>query len=260
MILVIVALLLMAMSMVMPWYTIKAKASMSGVSSEVEINYYLDRSEIKALGETQTFDYDDESAEKSEALNVFRTTRLFVLLGLVGCILGLAGAILVMTEKMSNKVGAIFVLIALILALLAPFYMMFMLPGAFKADFDEAGGASEVLPSGMSESFFGSQEQSISGVSTEYSWGGGIGWIFALIAFFIILIALILVGRSSPAPLPMAPTQQPYQPVTQPAYQPPQQQPPAQQHYTPQQPPPSQPPSPPPQEPSYPPPPPPPPQ
>jgi hypothetical protein len=258
MILVIVALLLIAMSMVMPWYSLKVKASMSGVSSEMEMNWYLDHSEITALEETQTFDYDDESADESEVLNAFRTTQTFVYLGLIGCILGLVGAILVMAEKMSNKIGAVLVLIALILVLLAPFYLMFMLPGAVKTDFDEAGGASEVLPSGMSESFFGSQEQSISGVSTEYSWGGGIGWIFSFIAFVLILIALIMVGRSSPAPLPMAPTQQAPQQAYQPAYQPPEQQPPAQQPYTPQQPPPSQPPSPPPQDPSYPPPPPPP--
>jgi hypothetical protein len=258
MILVIVALILIAMSMVMPWYSLKVKASMSGVSSEMEMNWYLDRSEMTALGETQTSSYVDVEGD-SEALNVFKTTQLFVYLGLVGCILGLVGAILVMTEKMSNKIGAVFVCIALILVLLAPFYLMFMFPGAVKNDLDDAGGASDVLPSGMSESFFGSQEQSISGVSTEYSWGGGIGWIFALIAFFLILIALIMVGRSSPAPLPMAPTQPAPQQAYQPAYQPPQsQQPPAQQPYTPQQPPPSQPPSPPPQEPSYPPPPPPP--
>jgi hypothetical protein len=227
---------------------------MSGVSSEMEMNWYLDHSEIKVLEETQTSSYDD-IGDESEAINVFKTTQLFVYLGLVGCILGLIGAIMVMAEKMSNKVGAIMVLIALILVLLAPFYMMFMFPGAVKKDLEDSGGASDVLPGGMSESFFGSQEQSISGVSTEYSWGGGIGWIFALIAFFIILIALIMVGRSS-APLPMAPaqygTQPGYQP--QPEYQPP----PDQQPYTPQQPPPSQPPSPPPQEPSYPPPPPPP--
>jgi hypothetical protein len=250
MILVIVALIMIVMAMVMPWYSIKAKVSASGISSEAEFNYFLDHSEMKVLDETQTTDYDDDNIGESEALNVFKTTQIFVYLGLVGCIMGLIGAVLVMTEKMSNKIGSILVIVALILAILAPVYMMLMLPGAFNADLEDSGGASGVLPSGITESFFGSQEQSESGVSTEYSWGGSTGWLLAFIAAIMLIVALILVGRSSPEPLPMAPMQPGPQAPYQPQY--------SEQPYTPQGPPPQQPPSQPPTDPSYPPPPPPP--
>jgi hypothetical protein len=198
------------------------------------MNYYLDSFEFTMFDETTTYDYEDEWWEGSEVLGVFRITGILFYLSLVGVIIGLVGAALVMTQKMNNKVGAIFVLIALILALMAPFYLMFMLPGAFENEFEEFG-SDGYLPTCITKGFFGSEEKNMEGVHSEYSWGGGMGWFFALIAFVLILIALLLVGMSSPRPIPIAP-----------------QQPPAQQPYPPQGPSPSQPPSPPPQEPSYP--------
>jgi uncharacterized membrane protein len=257
-ILVIVSLVLIGISLVMPWYTIKMEAGAMGVSTEADINYYLDHAESNVLETTETINYDDEGIKDAASTNVFKTTQIMVFLGLIGCILGLVGAALVMTDKMNSKVGAMLVLVAFILALLAPIYIMVALPGAYQEEVDEAGGSVEFLPEGMGKSFFGSEESStdVGGfdMTTKYSWGGGTGWIFALIAFILLLVALLMVAGSKPAIAP-APQPQPQPTYTQPAYQQPQQP----QQYPPQTPPPTQPTTPPPTQPTTPPPPPPPP-
>jgi hypothetical protein len=272
MVLVIVALLLIVLSMIMlPWYKIEIEVGSSGFSMDSEVNYYLDHVEMSILNTTQTIDYDDAGNETSESLEVFETTKIMVYMGLIGCIIGIIGSALVMVEKLSAKVGAIIVLIALILAILAPIYFMFMLPGAFEKDFEESGGSSGVLPSGIGKSFFGSERsESDEGgftMTTEYRWGGGLGWILSFIAIIILIIAMALVGRAKqvtewvaePEPAP----QQTYQqPVTQPPPAAKQKAPPPRRSTPPSKPstpPPTEPATPPPSEPSTPPPPPPPP-
>ena len=221
MILVLVALIMVGISFVMPWYSLTAEISSTVVSSSMDTDYYLDHAEMEAMGETQTIDYEDTEGD-SKALDVFNTTKLMVILGIVGCIIGLIGAAMVMVGKMSNKLGTILVLIALILTVLAPIYMMFALPAAFDEDMGDTGG--EGAASGMGESFFGSEKSetdlgSAGSMTTEYTWGGGTGWIMAFIAFILLIVALIMVVKSTtPEPAPMAPAQ----PAPQPAYQPPQ--------------------------------------
>lgn len=221
MILVLVALIMVGISFVMPWYSFSAEISSTGVSSEISADYYLDHAEMEALGETESMDYED--MEDSETLDVFNTTRIMVILGIVGCIIGLIGAAMVMMEKMGNKLGAVLVLIALILALLAPIYIMFALPAAFK---NEMGDVEEVegLSSGMGDSFFGSESSSTDlgggiSMSTEFSWGGGTGWFMALIGFILLIVALIMVLKAETAPAAQS------QPEPQPAYQQPTQPP-----------------------------------
>jgi hypothetical protein len=234
MVLVIVALLLIIFSMTMPWYKIEMETVVDmeidavDLSMDGKFNFYLDRTETSFLNTTETTYYNEVDNQTSESLEVFKTTQLMVYMGLVGCIVGILGAALVMVEKTSAKVGAVLVLIALILAILAPIYIMFMLPGAFDKDFEQSGGASEVLPSGISQSFFGSERsESDEGdftLTTEYTWGGGLGWIFSLISVIILIIAMSLAGRAKkvderieePEPQPRQAQQQPVskQPAT----------------------------------------------
>ena len=97
---------------------------------------------------------------------------------------------------------------------------MTALPAAFKDDMGDEASSSYV--SGMGDSFFGSEksETDLGGgisMTTEFTWGGGTGWVMAFVAFIILIIALIMVATTKPEPAPMAPAG----PEPQPAYQPP---------------------------------------
>jgi hypothetical protein len=221
MVLVLVALVLMGISLAMPWYKWEMKMS-SGGESETSGNYfYLDHLETDFAGLTNEVSYDEEGMENSSFVDTFETTQTMVYVGVVGCIIGMVGATLVMVQKMNRSIGAILVLIAVVLTILAPFYLMVSLPGSFKEDF------GSYLPNEkIGTDFSGSEknETDLLGVTftQELSWGGDTGWFLPIIAMALCVLAMILVSVSKPAivpfavqePLPAPMAAQPATPVT----------------------------------------------
>ncbi len=219
-ILMLIALIAIGASVVMPWYTIKMEmTSPSDMQSSMTQDFYLDHAVMtsEASGFTgmeesgeEEISYDNETVKDTNVVSTFQTTQLLVYVGIMGCLLGLIGAVMVGTGKMKRGAGAAMVLMALILVLLAPIYLMSTLPGAFEEDNSEPG---TITPTeGIFEDFCGSDEQSILGITMTLTWGGGTGWSLAIFAMILSIIALIFVAISKPAQEPIFAAQ----PVSQP--------------------------------------------
>jgi ABC-type phosphate/phosphonate transport system permease subunit len=137
-VLVIMALVFCGISLMAPWYTINEETSSGSYSFKTNFVFYFDHVEFSYLGSTSDIDYDDAIYEKSSFPNTLRTTQTLVFIAMIGCVFGIIGAALVTFEKFSRNLGVICVLIALILCLIAPMYLMFALPGSFQKDFADS--------------------------------------------------------------------------------------------------------------------------
>ncbi len=199
----IIAVILIGISLIMPWYGINAKTEAMGQSAEVNMDFYLDHAGMKnpLTGEYETHSYS-EGNTTSNMKNVFQTTQMLDIVGLVLVLVGFIGAIMLAMGKMKKNIAVILVLLGFIFALIAPMYLMTALPPAMKDDM--GGSTSTMFSSKIGDSFFGSDSHSISGASMTVSWGGSTGWFMALIAAVLMILALIFVFLSKPEePMPM---------------------------------------------------------
>lgn len=187
-VLAIIAVILLALTFVMPWYNVSAEAESDGERMSMDMDIYFNdiRTTTRINGETET-EREDFPEEEDEITKVFHTTRIFVIIAIIGMALGFVGALLVSMDKLSHKIGAILVLIGFIFAIIAPVYMMVQLPNAFA----EEGGEEY-----MGESFFGSDSEERGETTMDISWGGTFSWFMSLIAGVLGVIALIMVLKT----------------------------------------------------------------
>ncbi len=188
----IIAVILIGISLAMPWYGINSKTEAMGQSAEYNIDFYLDHVGAKnpMTGEYETHSYSESNAT-SNIKNTFQTTQILDIVGLVLVLVGFIGALMLAMGKMKKNIAIILVLLGFIFALIAPMYLMTSLPPAIKAD---SGGYAPKI----GDSFFGSESENLGGVSATVSWGGSTGWFMALIAAILMIIALIFVFLSKP--------------------------------------------------------------
>lgn len=202
-ILVLIALVMIMSSLFMPWYKIEMSVSGLGLSTVATIEYYLDHNvtEMKSdfIGDAKIeTSYSNERLRETKAAQTFKTTQTLVYLGIIGCIFGLIGTVMVMLNKIGRGMGTLLVIIALILSIFAPLYLMFTLPNAFSED--SLAESESSTQSSVEEDFFGSEKYEALGVSAEISWGPAIGWFLALFAMLLCIPSLFLVIISSPTP------------------------------------------------------------
>ncbi len=204
-VLAIVAVILIGISFTMPWYTVKQESSAQGNSSSIEWTFSLDEAKVESdifnETSTDTIDYDDEEAENSTVVDTFQTTQKMNIAGVLGAVLGLLGGLMVAIEKMNKKIGVIIIVAGLILALIAPMYLMASLPGAFEED--DLGFEGD---KGPQDSFMGSEtEETTEGGVTqtrEKTWGPALSWYFGIISVILLGVAAALIGLSKPSKEP----------------------------------------------------------
>jgi multisubunit Na+/H+ antiporter MnhG subunit len=178
---------------------------------EGEIDYYLDHATSSArfdlpddypgfqsTGGTDEIRYDNETGSDLKFYQTLKTTQILAIAGLVGCIIGMMGAVLVLLQKIGTSLGILLVVIAVILSIIAPLYIMFVLPSAYQEDLENVTDSST---SGIGEDFFGKKEIRTESLAMELSWGGSYGWFLALAAMILCIIALFLVifSRGKPS-------------------------------------------------------------
>ena len=200
--LVLLAVIMIGISLAMPWYRIDLKTSSSLMSYGGYIEYNLDHMKANFFGYEEEASYDEVHNENSSIVRTFRTTQIFVFLGIIGCVLGLIGVVMVLFEKINSKIGAVFILFAVILSLIAPIYLMVALPNAFKEDAG-SGSESSTIYETVGKDFFGSKKEESLGVSSEVTWGGSTGWSLAIAAVIMCIVAffLAITTKSVPAPI-----------------------------------------------------------
>ena len=166
-VLAIIAVILIGVTLALPWYTYTSKGNGSA-------DYYFDHAVISTNATKMTIKYSDMEKYAPNTIGVFKNTQILDIVSLVLVIIGFIGALLLAVGKLGKGVAVSLVAIGFILSLIAPLYFYAALPGAVKAD------------SGLEQSFFGSKN--------GMSYGGGIGWWLAIVGMILILIALILVA------------------------------------------------------------------
>lgn len=203
---ILIALFMITLSLVMPWYQWEMTVEGYGEPDSYYVDYHLDHAESTGLGVTVDVDYDEEPQKDFNYIQTLKTTQIIAYIGIIGCIIGLIGTVIVTMDKLSSRGGAVLVLLAVIFSLMAPLYLMIALPAAFEEDARELNSP---LPSEKIETdFFGSdkyEEESLgSTVTYEITWGGSIGWFLTIFAAIIVIIAFILIIISKPAPAPIS--------------------------------------------------------
>jgi hypothetical protein len=241
-------MILVIMTIFMAWFSAHMDMSMQMGPTQIDYDGDFDlglssgTGTIKAMGMemTYTYTYDEVAAQLSggmgtiapgvdpavdqinSVLDTFGMAYIFVILGMILSILAL---ILILVAGLSGKIpgsiGGICGVIGAIFMLIAPLYLVFAFPNA----------VNEIIaPAGEQISFWGTYSYAFMGINLNLSWGAGMGWYLAVVAFVILLIGSIMAfGIKKPQPAPA------YAPMLQPQPQQPQMQQQYQQPYQPPQ-------------------------
>jgi len=201
-VLAIIGALLLIVSAFIGWYTISVTASAAGFSASGSENFLPGSSYTSSFsGSTTTQSYSSTNA--TNVGNLFMATQ-YILIG--GFILGLLGGLLLFASSMKgreswSKPAMILLVLALLMAIVAPAYVAAAAPGAFKADIPASASSNN---SGPWSSFTGSCSAGATcftgggggtGVSGTTTWGPAAGWYLAWGGFVVLLIAIILLWR-----------------------------------------------------------------
>jgi PKD repeat protein len=195
--LAIVSIVLMALSLFMPWYVMSRDIGDESFSAK----YSFDEVEIDDPFNEVTISssWDSETLEDYEAQrDMFIKTQYLVYLGLIMGIFLLIGAIIA-TMKKSKKIAVLFGFLAFIFCLLGPVIFMYWHPGAYAEDFGIDIEEQEI--EGPYSTFMGTIKQEYLGSESEITWGPGNGWYLAVGGAIVALIGL-LVALAIPKPKP----------------------------------------------------------
>jgi hypothetical protein len=208
----IIALVLVIIAFMTPWWTLTIKIpsiqGSDGISGTPEMVteslYGLQKMTVKVeageVSEEKSFNYGSEEMEglkETGMVDVFNTAYLLTIITMVMIIVALVMVIISNLRKISPKIASILVLIALIFSIITPIYFMVTLPTTYNQSDDN----SEEVSSGsnsMIEGFMGSESFEFFGFKTSIDWGPGVGWIMMMLAFVFMLLALIFSVMSKP--------------------------------------------------------------
>ncbi|MGC2035954.1 MAG: hypothetical protein WA761_11020 [Thermoplasmata archaeon] len=246
------AVLLLA-SVFLGWYVTTFSGSNDGVS--------VSESATFVPGQTVTYSFSCSGSVACPASNqttysnlglnqtgkLYLTTQILLILGFI---LGFIGAIVLFVARAGfrarRSIGMALVVLGLIVAIATPMMLLALQPNALHTDSFTTGANSTSSPA---TSFFGSCSGSTCGLSgnafnASETWGPGIGWYLAIVAFVLFVPALASASRIPKVP-PNYPTMMAppvaYPPSSPPNWDPQPAYPPAQPTY-PTSPPPSAPP------------------
>ncbi len=184
-ILVVSSLLMMSISITLPWYQV----TMETGNEVTHVDAYFDYTEttVDQDGEetTETEYYDDLPAVKKVMDNTYGVfcIALFVL------VIGMVSVVLYMLEKISKNAAGLLLVLGTLFLLLVPLYLMFALPPAVGEDLNVEGGPNEE----MGEKFFGSNDHTYT-----TTWGAGSGWFLTLLAAGVTGVSAVLLLSSKP--------------------------------------------------------------
>ncbi len=205
------AVILIIISVSMPWYQFRAEGSgsidLGSIRIESDVDAHFDRLKTETVttvemgdSSTQNRDTDIDDYEELPAVKgVLNNTRVILVLGLLILIMGILGVIMKMAEKMDKNIVGIILVVGCVLILLAPIYLMVELPSAIGEDLEEL---DDVAIDKMSREFSGSDERrrEFLGVVTEVKtrWGGGPGWYLAFFAAGLAVMGAVALFLSEP--------------------------------------------------------------
>lgn len=178
------------------WYYFSVDITEDDHNFEMGIEY--------GLSEAKVYQRDDEDYEEEELKYLdekigdeFEIVEILLIISLVFVSLFLLAAILAGFRLLPGIVPLIVGMVAVIMILSGPLYMIFNIPDAFAEDFTEDDyeeedyveeDSSEEDFDGPHKNFWGSDSQSAQGISVESSWGPDWCWYLSLAIAVLISI------------------------------------------------------------------------
>lgn len=198
----VIAVVLAIAAIVGPWWVVDSNASFGSVSLTGHAEFGLfggtstTKSNISSSSNTTNY------ADTPHVGSVFSLATILTILGLVLGIAMIAIALLPGGNPSFRRFAMVAGVLAFLVLLIAPLYVMSALPGA--ANQDSGGGPGATTYSG----FWGTKSASFFGLQATITWAAGWAWYLALVAAIVFLIAgVVIVASRRPAmPAPqMAP-------------------------------------------------------
>lgn len=199
----VLALLLLCVSFLLPWYSVHIDSKTSTVGGTVETHHdfyaYFDHWKIVSESGDNTEEDIEDYDSGSELEKVFHNTMILTLIAMLMTGLGVVGLFLLKGGKMGHKLVSLIIAIAFIFSLVAPLYLMMSLPDAMEEN------NVNYLQTGdeINEKFFGEDEigGSFFGVEGEVkiNWGGDLSWYMVIAAAGLNAVgamSALMAGRS----------------------------------------------------------------
>jgi hypothetical protein len=185
----VLALIMMGVSLLLPWYSYSAELSSGEQSEDMYWGYSLNgilfsSSETDGI---EAYSWDDEGLELlglDATINLYKTAQMLTTVALIFCILFLIIAAFGLKGK-GKKLIILCGLLAFIICITVPIYFMLQHPGALQADSETESDR------GPQASFFGGSETEALGIKIVERWGPGMGWYMAIFGFMFALCGFI---------------------------------------------------------------------
>ena len=194
--LAIISIILMALSLFMPWYVFSRDIGDESYTAtysfnEVDINDPISDVTISGSWDSEELkEYEEKYDIGFEAQkDVFNKIQYLVFGGLVLGILLIIGALIALFKKI-KVIAIIFGLLAFIICLLAPVIFMYWHPGAYAEDFRTNLEDQEI--EGPYSTFMGTITQESAGDELQMTWGPGNGWYLAVGGAIVALVGLLV--------------------------------------------------------------------
>lgn len=220
--LAVLALGLIAISAICPWWGELYESKSSGYSTKVVLTSgpFLSSGIIYygyGGGALSSGGFSVYSGTPTAAL--FSCVALFLILAMIFTIIYLYRLIRPRSDMLGSKGVMIFPSMAMTFLLLGPLALAAGLPGAIRQTIiDSYSNYQEPGHPDPSNSFLGSYYDNSN--HTNLRWGPDTGWILAIVGFIALLISLILYMKEAKPAMPSPLAAQPVSPPTGPYYQP----------------------------------------
>ncbi len=177
-----VAVILLIVSLSMPWWTFHQKRTYGDETQE-----QTQRMTPMLLPQTSSSDQDTTNTSTTLNITTWLTTIGTISATIAVMLLGIA---INSDRSKYRKIGAALLIAGLILAVVAPIFFMMEMPDSYKNDYyDDSELPDHDSPA---KSFFGNYDEG----NSELNWRGGIGWFLSFISAAILGIGAVLVLKS----------------------------------------------------------------
>jgi len=197
----VLALVFVMVSMMSAWWSMRITLQITPYQLVEDAGYYLG-GECASISGIPGFPTSGMcsgfGSMETPIADVFHVAFVLMLLGLILTILALVFLLVGVLRPSLGTAGALCAIIGSMLILIAPIYVFAAAPGAFN---NVASGIGSLFP-GMTvnwkvSGFFGSGPIELSYMGTTFTgqttYGGGIGWLIAFVAFVLLLVAGVMI-------------------------------------------------------------------
>lgn len=188
----VVAVVVAIIAVIGPWWTFEAHGSFGGFSYSGNDQFGLFGGSSAAQAGSSSSSNTTSYTDMPHIGSVFTLATLLLAAGLVIGIGMIVVGTLSASKPSFSRLGGILGILACVIVLVSPLYVMSALPGAVNQDSGAATSSTTV------NGFWGSETRNFgSFAQANLTWAAGWGWYLALAAAIIFLVAAVALFSSS---------------------------------------------------------------